>query len=364
MDLPASSSEITPVWLNQALAHIVRDCPIAAVERQVIGAGVGFVGELTRLSLSYHGTPPPEAPRSLIAKQPTADEAVRTLAQLFGFYERELRFYDELAPSIEVRTPRCYLSAADAASGRFVLLLEDLAPGRCGDQLASCSLDDAALALRELARLHAAWWNNPRLAEHPWLGLADEPVVRQVLQALYQQSYPHFEAEFGEKLPAQVIDLGRRFGEHLIEIADALAERPRTLLHSDFRLDNMFFDLPDGSPFALVDWQLVQQGAGPGDVTYFLAGSFPPEVRRAHERELLRVYYDALVQNGVADYSFEQCLEEYRMAALAFFIFLVTGRQNVDMAAYAGRGQTLFDLMVERYVTAIVDLEAADFLPT
>lgn len=47
----------------------------------------------------------------------------------------------------------------------------------------------------------------------------------------------------------------------------------------------------------------------------------------------------------------------------AHYIFLVTGRENVDMAAYAGRGQTLLDTMVERYTTAILDLRAADFLP-
>jgi hypothetical protein len=79
--------------------------------------------------------------------------------------------------------------------------------------------------------------------------------------------------------------------------------------------------------------------------------------------ELLRVYHDALVANDVRDYSFDECVEDYRRSALAFYVFLVTGREQVDMSAYEGRGQALFDTMVDRYATAILDLRAAEFLP-
>ncbi|MGB2694248.1 MAG: phosphotransferase [Dehalococcoidia bacterium] len=362
MELPGSSAEITIEWLNDALSSTIESRAITGFERAVIGEGAGFIGELTRVTLTYDD-PQEGSPRSLIAKLPTGDESIRTLAQLFGFYEREIRFYEELADKIEIRTPQRYFSSADAVAGRYVLLLEDLAPGRCGDQLASCSLEEAKLALTELAKLQAAWWNSPRLSEFPWLASTDDSVLLALLQAVYQHSWPKFEEEFTGLLPTEVIDIGRKFGEQLAALGESLSGRPRTILHTDFRLDNMFFDLADGSPFALIDWQLVQQGLGPSDVTYFLAGNFTPDARRQHEAELLRTYHEALVQHGVADYSFEQCLEEYRMSALNFFIFLVTGRENVDMAAYAGRGQTLLDTMVERYTTAILDLRAADFLP-
>jgi hypothetical protein len=362
MDLPRSSAEITPAWLSEALAGTIGQRRVTEVGREVIGEGAGFVGELSRLTLTYDSAAP-ELPTSIIAKLPTADEAVRTLAQLFGFYERELRFYEDLAGDVAVRTPRRYYSASEPATGRYVLLLEDLAPGRCGDQLASCTLNEAQLALTELARFQASWWNSDRIREYPWLLAPDDPTLLPVLQMIYQQSLPNFEAEFGDRVSQEVIDIGRRFGEQLVELGASLSDRPRTVLHTDFRLDNMFFDLADGSPFALIDWQLIQQGLGPGDVTYFLAGNFPIETRREREQELLRTYHDALLQHGVTDYSFEQCWEEYRMSALFFYIFLVTGRQNIDMAVYAGRGQELLDTMVERYTTAIMDLRAGEFLP-
>jgi len=362
-ELPLTSDEITAEWLNRALsdAGVLNGATIGSFEREVIGGDVGFVGELSRITLRYD-EPVAGVPVSLIAKLPTQIEAVRNISLAFGFYEREVRFYQDLAEHIGVRTPRCYLSAMEPASGRFVLLLEDLAPGRGGDQLASCALDEAKLILGEVAKLHAQWWNSPRFAEFPWLPTIDDPLLTQVLSVVYQQSWPFFVEQFAGQLPDAIFDIGERFGKSFTTLVDSLKPRPSTLVHTDFRLDNMFFDLADGSPFALIDWQLVQRGLGTGDVAYFLAGNFPIDIRRGHQTDLLHIYHDALLSHGVTDYDFEECLEDYRRAALFMMIFLVTGREQVDMNAYGDRAQTLIDTMMERYTTAILDLDAAEFL--
>jgi hypothetical protein len=98
-------------------------------------------------------------------------------------------------------------------------------------------------------------------------------------------------------------------------------------------------------------------------VTYFLAGNFPIDVRREHQTELLHAYHDALLAHGVTDYDFEQCRQDYRLAALFMMVFLVAGREQVDMDRYGDRAHELIDTMMERYTTAILDLEAAEFLP-
>ena len=363
--LPNSSSDINTEWLNRVLgdAGVTDGSAIQGFERELIGEGSGFVGELSRFTLTYDQADA-AGPRSLIAKLPTADEAIRNIALLFGWYEHEVRFYEELAGQVELRTPKCYYSAKDVEAGRFVLLLEDLAPARCGDQLASCSLDDAKLALTELAKLHAAWWNSPRLEQLDWMPSLDDRALQQVLVTLYQQSWPYFVEQVGQQVPRAVLDVGERFGANVSTMMEGLAERPRTIMHTDFRLDNMFFDIEDGgSPFALFDWQLVQRGGGAFDVTYFLAGNFTPETRRKHQRELLGTYHETLLRHGVSDYPFEQCMEDYRMAALFLLIFLVTNREKLDIEAYPERGQTLMNTMLERYTTAILDLNAGEFLP-
>ena len=47
---PKSSAEITVEWLNEALgqAEVTRGATVTSLEREVIGEGAGFVGEMTR----------------------------------------------------------------------------------------------------------------------------------------------------------------------------------------------------------------------------------------------------------------------------------------------------------------------------
>lgn len=364
MTLPQFCSEITVDWLNDVLAgtEIVAGGPITGFEREVIGEGVGFVGELNRLSLQFDQ--PSSGPKTLIAKLPTTDDMVRTLATLFGFYRREIHFYQDLAGRFELRIPKPYLSAMDSEeSGPFVLLLEDLAPARCGDQLASCSQDEARLAITEIAKVHAAWWDSPRLDQVSWLDSLESAELRQQLLAIYQQSWPVFEQAFKDDLPPEFLDAGERFGAQFERLIEDVSTRPTTITHRDFRLDNMFFDVPGGgSSFALLDWQLVQRGIGVGDIAYFLAGNFPPDVRREHQDALLRHYHQALQQGGVTGYEFDQLVEDYRLSMLFLFLYIVPNREFFDMDKLNQRARDLINAIMERYSTAILDVGAADFL--
>ena len=71
---------------------------------------------------------------------------------MFRFYEREIRFYQEIASRTAVRVPRDYFSAFDAANGDFVLVLEDMAPARLGDPMAGCSFDEVQSAASAITR--------------------------------------------------------------------------------------------------------------------------------------------------------------------------------------------------------------------
>ena len=67
------------------------------------------------------------------------------------------------------RPARHYFAAFDEATHDFVLVLEDLGRLRLADQLVGCSVEDAATVIDAIARHHAYWWDNDRLASLPWL---------------------------------------------------------------------------------------------------------------------------------------------------------------------------------------------------
>jgi aminoglycoside phosphotransferase (APT) family kinase protein len=74
----------------------------------------------------------------------------------------------------------------------------------------------------------------------------------------------------------------------------------RSLLHGDFRLDNMLFDVRGGAePIALVDWQTCAVGCGLTDIGYFLGCGIGSALRSPHEAALLDLYCAEMTRLGV-----------------------------------------------------------------
>ena len=237
---------------------------------------------------------PRDAPATLVAKFAPADPKLRAhLAR--GGTARETRFYTEVADRAGLRAPRCYYGAIDEASGRSVLLLEDLTALRPGDNLAGCGLDDATLAVRHLARFHARWWEHADLAGFAWMPvLFDDPAAAQ---NLYRASWGPFLAAWGHLVPERARAVGEWFASHGATVWEQIAAPPRTLMHGDFRLDNLLFDIEGApEPLAVVDWQGVKRGKGVADLAYFAMSSLQPHAPAQWERQLVDSYHAALVE--------------------------------------------------------------------
>jgi len=359
--IPSTLTELTPAWLTEALraAGYLDDAAVAAVQAEPVGEGVGILCQLARLTLTYD-RPAPTAPASLVAKLPTANAQTRGMVALFRFYEREVRFYAEVAPLLDaVRIPRCFYHDFDPASGDFILLLEDLSACRLGDQLAGASVEEVRLAVAELAKLHAAWWNSPRLEGLGWVPVANDPVNKAGL-ALYPQAWPVCLERFGHALPEAMRRTGERLGACVGAILDRFMAAPRTICHGDYRLDNLFFG--GAAPLTVIDWQIAVRSVGTYDVGYFMSQSVDPNVRRAHELDILRMYHQMLVERGVQGYRFDDCLTDYRWTLLFCFCYPVMGGGLGDLSNE--RGYALATTIMERSTAAILDWDAGKLLDT
>ena len=170
--LPTTATAINTSWLTTELrtgGAITAGTTVTGVEVEPMAAGVGFMGEVARLRLMYTGG---TGPATMIAKIPTQNPEVRQMLAAARVFEREARFYLDLAPQFDF-VARAHRVAADFTADEYVLLLEDLGHMRIGDQAAGASVDDAAAALVALAGLHAAFWKSPRLDAITWMPLCN-----------------------------------------------------------------------------------------------------------------------------------------------------------------------------------------------
>jgi hypothetical protein len=363
LTIPAGPEALSAEWLTDALRStgIIQTAKVTSFETEVIGEGSGFIGQLARVKLHYDAAEA-GAPASLIAKFPAAGAAGREIGNLFDFYRREIKFYEEIAHEIELSTPKRYYSASNLDTGEHILLLEDMHPARVGDHAEGCTLEEAELALRNIAKFHATWWESPRLEEiADWMPMIDAP-VHQSAQNSYQQAWAPFIENFGDRMTPAMRKTAEEIAQNVIKLQSSIADRPHTIIHGDYRTDNLFFETAaGGAPFSVADWQIACRGRGIFDVAYLLCGGLDAELRAANEERLVRLYHDTLVANGVTGYGFEQCWTEYRRMSLYVLVYVVISLGTLDFANE--RGLKLFDAWLRRATAAIEHLDAAKLMP-
>lgn len=343
---------LTPAWLTDALQSSGTEAVVTGVEQQPIGTGQ--MCDSVRLQLEFGR--PTDAPSTLVAKLPAADETSRATALSLRSYEAEVRFYQELAPKLTMRTPAVFYADIDVATASFVLLLEDLAPAVQGDQLAGCSPEHADVALRELVHLHAATWDDPSLPSLDWLD-RDRATSQQFLLSLLPMLWDGFRERYDADLAPSV----HTAGDALFAALPGYVlhdPHPWAVLHGDYRLDNLLFDDAAGT-VAVVDWQTCTYGPALSDVSYFIGAGLQTETRREIEEQLVRDYHEHLQAAGVPDYDWSRCWEDYRRGTFAGLVMALAASMLVERTE---RGDQMFLTMAERHSQHALDLDAIELL--
>jgi aminoglycoside/choline kinase family phosphotransferase len=345
---PTYDADLSASGINRALGGQLSGTVVAT---RVEPIGTGQMADSARVFLTYDRDD--AGPATIVAKFPSHDPISRATALAVRNYEIETSFYRVLAPQLAVRAPHCLHVSYQLDTDSFLLLLEDLAPARTGDQLAGCSVDQAALAVSELPRLHAPRWGDPALAQYPWLHRASEDSPITVV-GLYQAVFPGFADRYASRLDADVLALAERFTRSLPAYQGVLPE-PNTVVHGDYRLDNLLFGTAEGGPpVGVVDWQTVYHGPGVADLAYFLGAGLLTDERRAHEVELVRLYGDGMAALGVS-LDPDELWEQYRRFTMGGVIMAVIASMIVQQT---DRGDDMFMAMANRHGRHALDLDA------
>ena len=338
-DLEVSSfpeqQDVTPEWLASALGIDA----VPEVEQRSIGTGQ--VGENIRYTLTWpDGT---DGPTTVVGKFPSPDLTSRETAAATGSYVKEVGFYRDLQAGLSIPTPKVLALHEDLANNRFLLLMEDIAPAEQGDQLLGCSVEEAALAVDALVGLHAPRWNDATLLDLEWVS-GRTPERATETAGLYAMLFPGFVERYGERLGDDVVAVGARLG-NVIETWFTSFQTPQTLIHGDYRLDNMLFGTHPAAPLTVVDWQTASVGHGPADLAYFLGAGLVPDVRREAEAGFVARYSDAMEAAGVSVPA-AQIQHDYVMGSATGYLMAVIASMIVGRT---DRGDEMFCVMAERH---------------
>ena len=317
---------------------------VSSVDIETIGEDTGITSHVIRLRMAYATGNSAPGPPSLVAKLPSLNRSVRAEIQLAQGYEREIRFFQHLAPPCPMTIPRCHLAAVDehasaprrSASRRYAqhlparlkamllpaalwvnryyerrsfLLLEDLTSLQPGSQAEGADSETAALAARSLASLHAMFWNDRSLEHENWL--PHRLGIAKGRRSHHRLNWDRFYRNLNEQPPPHFRAAMDWADQHLESIMSQLERLPNTLLHGDYHLNNLFFD---GTRVVTIDWGSVSRGPGVLDWAYFATGNLHDEIDEEKERNIVGSYHQALCRQGISNYDLDTCYRDYMLA--------------------------------------------------
>jgi phosphotransferase family enzyme len=346
IDNPA---DITGTWLNAVLVRAGHDVSISSIHREAVGTGQMAHNERYRFTFAGDAG---DAPTSVVIKFPSPNEASRA-AGAAGGYRNEVRFYTDLAADLPVVVPHCLHGAVSDDSSVFTLVLEDLAPARQGDQIDGAADAQILLAVENLAGLHAPRWGDPTLTEIDWLQSSGGEAIGYV-ELVTPMFIERYKNRLSDRAKMVFAEFARLVGNWIER-----EPTPITLVHGDYRLDNlMFASTSGGAPVSAVDWQTVGIGSGARDLAYVLGNSSAPDDRRRHEPEALDRYRSAMSRLDV-ELSADEVMAQYRHGAFQGPFITMLGSIAVGQT---DRGDDMFMAMAERAAAQIIDLDALDLI--
>lgn len=365
MTHPKTIEDISAPWMTEVLrgAGVLRRATVRAVEVHAIGQGVGFLSGRARVT-NHYDQAEDGAPATVVVKLPTDIKEGVAVAESTHAYEREIRFYREVAPRTPIRVPRMFATVLEPADNAFILVMEDLKGLTAGDQIVGMSRAQVLAAVRTIAPLHALWWTGDERQALPWV-----PSVEQQLAMLsltpetIRTAWPPFLDTFGGSLPPGGRELGERIIRHLDGVLAAFVQGARTLVHFDYRADNLFLDddLTRPAPIVVLDWQLMMWGLGAYDIARLAGGSIPPVERGGHHEEIVACWHQGLLAGGVTGYSREQAWHDYRLSAIMATLNPVLIYDMFQTGG--GRGTALGATMVERFFSDLMECGAEAVVP-
>lgn len=344
--VPADWEAITPEWMTAVLADRHPGATVADVTVDLRDDGTN---RRARLGVTYASG---RGPATVFVK--AVDPAHRDLVRLTSGLLHEPRLFRS-GVQLPVEHPAVYAALIDEEAEDFFLVMEDLRARGADprDATRPLTVEQAASGMRGLGRLHGRYWG-ARLEAEPALGWLEPFVAFDGLQyAPLESALERLDPDTSGEVLSLTID--RLVDDIWKPYIGTLTTTAQTLLHGDPHIGNTYV-LPDDE-VGFLDWQVARRGNFSLDVGYFLQGALTVENRRAHERELLGHYRDALGLPAGEMPSADEVWLRYRASvAHGLALWLCTASsggglwQRVEVAV----------ALAQRYAIAYADLETSE----
>ena len=269
------------------------------------------IGTTTRIRIAVDHDNQEGLPQKWFIKLPSLAWQARLITALPRLLHTEIRFYNELASTVPINVP-CHIAAQSKFGVGATLVLSDVEeqnaiPSTPNDAL---TITKATAVIKQLAKFHTHFWDKVNSnQDYNWLA---GPVRRLEDHLGTALSVPLMKRGLrlaGKIIPTALHAPAIHYARNRRKVMRFLSGSPQTLIHHDCHPGNLFWDQ---SKPGFLDWQLIRFGEGISDIAYFLSTALKPEIRRLNEDNLLTVYKQELISNGISHSDTDNMKQRYQ----------------------------------------------------
>lgn len=352
---PKHPDEITPQWLTSVLkqSKVIDSAKVKSIQKDILAVGKSWLSTIVRVEVEYDSNQE-NAPNSFVLKLLSESRMFRDFSYELQAFDREIKFYNELAGQIPIKLPKLLYS--DNGYHCNLMLMEDLTYLTPGDQVVGMKQEQVLTTLESLAKVHGTYWQNPVLETLEWM-----PTTNNI-EVDYNENWDSFVELCSSFIDPEGMKIGEQLRRHISWLFDEIASRPMTLTHDDMKEDNLLFGKPGtDEAVILLDWQFAIRSMGATDVARLIGGSQTPTERKGRQFESLEHWYEKLLEQRVKDYNWEEAQRDFRLGALSCLSFPVHFHKGIVRAE--GRALEYVIAMYSRLFSHVVEIEANSILP-
>lgn len=164
--LPTHINAITAQWLSTALGHPAD--AIDSISAVPLAVDEGFTSSLYIATIHWSATKTPalagSMPDTVVLKMLPQWSVGEQLTSAMQLQHTKEAWVIENWQRMGCRVPRGFYTATRSITGDFIHVMEYLGDTTAGDQLTSLPVDQAVVAVVEIAKLHAKYWGS----HDPW----------------------------------------------------------------------------------------------------------------------------------------------------------------------------------------------------
>ena len=318
----SAPDDVSPEWLSFILQRNSGETRSRVRSVEVLLREELPISTICRLGITYEEPVSEGCPRSIFLKLP---RVLSKVGKTLGVDDHaEVEFYTNVASRIgSPPLIRCYDAAYSRKTHLSHILLEDLTETHSQpEQNNAPPIDLSRDAVRALARAHGACWR-PQISDSRSDSLIFEESGRSFDKktlGMFIENLTKNVAEF-QKFADLTADQNEAY-RLMLGSADAIWGRMMrkdhlTITHGDMHWWNFLYPKePHLDSVRVFDWHLWHRDLGTRDLAFLLALGGFAEPRPEIEEDLLRAYYETLVENGVIAYSWDMLIEDYRWSAI------------------------------------------------